>query len=118
MREAATRRLAIEKGQVDIVDWMSFDDINALQGKNGIIATPGPTLTVYDVKMNTKNGPTADPALRRAIAYATDYEALAAIWGGRYVLARSVRALCQARPATTREAWSRLLPTRICWSGG
>jgi peptide/nickel transport system substrate-binding protein len=83
MREAATRRLAIEKGQVDMVDWMSFDDVNALQGKNGIIAAPGPTLTVYDVKMNTKNGLTADPTLRRAIAYAVDYDALAAIWGGR-----------------------------------
>lgn len=86
MREASTRRLAIESGQVDIVDWMGVDDIKAVAGKNGIIAAPGPTLTVYDVKMNTKNGPTADPALRRAIAYAVDYDGMAAIWGGQGTL--------------------------------
>ncbi|MFN8374686.1 MAG: ABC transporter substrate-binding protein, partial [Anaerolineae bacterium] len=86
MREASTRRLAIESGDVDFVDWMSVDDINALAGTNGIIAAPGPTLTVYDVKMNTQHGPTSDPALRRAIAYAVDYDAMAAIWGGNGTL--------------------------------
>ena len=86
MREAATRRLAIEKGQVDMVDWMSVDDIKALDGQNGIKGAPGPTLTVYDVKMNTKNGPTSDPDVRRAIAYAVDYDSLAAIWGGKGTL--------------------------------
>jgi peptide/nickel transport system substrate-binding protein len=81
--EASTRRLSIESGEVDLVDWMSIDDISALDGVNGITSAPGPTLTVYDVKMNTVDGPTADPNLRRAIAYAVDYEAMAEIWGGR-----------------------------------
>lgn len=85
-REASTRRLAIESGQVDMVDWMGVDDIKALDGKNGIVAAPGPTLTVYDIKMNTKNGPTSDPNLRQAIAYAIDYDALNAIWSGRGTL--------------------------------
>jgi peptide/nickel transport system substrate-binding protein len=83
MREASTRRLSIESGEVDMVDWMSVDDLVALEGVNGIISAPGPTLTVYDVKMNTVEGPTADPNLRRAIAYAVDYDAMQAIWGGR-----------------------------------
>jgi peptide/nickel transport system substrate-binding protein len=83
MREASTRRLAIESGQVDLVDWMSVDDVVALDGVNGIKAAPGPTLTVYDVKMNTQNGLTADPNLRQAIAYAVDYEAMLGIWSGR-----------------------------------
>jgi peptide/nickel transport system substrate-binding protein len=84
--EASTRRLAIESGDADMVDWMSVDDINALNGQNGIVAAPGPTLTVYDVKMNTANGPTSDVNLRRAIAYAVDYDALAAIWSGQATL--------------------------------
>jgi peptide/nickel transport system substrate-binding protein len=83
MREASTRRLAIESGQVDLVDWMSVDDVVALDGVNGIKAAPGPTLTVYDVKMNTLEGLTADPNIRRAIAHAVDYDAMLAIWGGR-----------------------------------
>ncbi len=82
-REASTRRLGIESGEADFVDWMSVDDVIALDGVNGIRVAPGPTLTVYDVKMNTADGPTADVNLRRAISYAVDYEALLAIWGGR-----------------------------------
>jgi peptide/nickel transport system substrate-binding protein len=82
-REASTRRLGIESGEADFVDWMSVDDVIALDGVNGIRVAPGPTLTVYDVKMNTVDGPTADVNLRRAISYAVDYEALMAIWGGR-----------------------------------
>ncbi len=84
--EASTRRLSIESGEVDLVDWMSIDDINALSGVNGIAAAPGPTLTVYDVKMNTVDGPTSDANLRRAIAYAVDYDAMAQIWGGNATL--------------------------------
>lgn len=83
MREASSRRLAIESAQVDLVDWMSVDDEKAVDGKNGITIAPGPTLTVYDVKMNTANGPTSDVHLRRAIAYAVDYDAMQQIWGGR-----------------------------------
>jgi peptide/nickel transport system substrate-binding protein len=83
MVEASTRRLSIESGEVDFVDWMSVDDIDALAGTNGMIAAPGPTLTVYDVKMNNANGPTADVNFRRAISYAVDYDAMAAIWNGQ-----------------------------------
>jgi peptide/nickel transport system substrate-binding protein len=83
MVEASTRRLSIESGEVDFVDWMSADDIAALAGTNGIIAAPGPTMMVYDVKMNTVDGPTADVNVRRAISYAVDYDALAAIWNGQ-----------------------------------
>lgn len=86
MVEASTRRLAIESGEVDLVDWMSVDDVLALAGTGGIIAAPGPTLTVYDVKMNTVDGPLADPNLRRAISYAVDYDAMAAIWSGQATL--------------------------------
>jgi peptide/nickel transport system substrate-binding protein len=82
-RESSTRRLGIESGEADFVDWMSVDDAVALDGVNGIMGAPGPTLTVYDVKMNTVDGPTADVNLRHAIAYATDYDAMLAIWGGR-----------------------------------
>lgn len=82
-REASTRRLSLESGEADLIDWMSVDDIVALDGVNGMRPAPGPTISVYDVKMNTVDGPTADVNLRRAISYAVDYEALYAIWGGR-----------------------------------
>jgi peptide/nickel transport system substrate-binding protein len=86
MVEASTRRLSLESGEVDLVDWMSVDDIGATNGVNGMMAAPGPTLTVYDVKMNTADGPTSDVHLRRAIAYAVDYDAMAAIWSGQGTL--------------------------------
>jgi len=84
--EASTRRLALESGEVDLIDWMTQDDIIAMQSIAGIRPAPGPTIEVYDVKMNTVDGPTADPNLRKAIAYAVDYDSMAAIWSGKAAL--------------------------------
>ena len=81
--EASTRRLSLESGDVDFVDWISVDDITAMASMDGVMAAPGPTLEVYDVKMNTADGPTSDANLRRAISYAVDYESMAAIWSGQ-----------------------------------
>lgn len=86
MVEASTRRLALESGEADMIDWMGVPDIEALTQIEGVRAAPGPTLTVYDVKLNTAEGPTADANLRRAIAYAVDYDAMAAIWSGQATL--------------------------------
>ena len=86
MVENSTRQLALESGEVDFVDWMSVDEIASTESIEGLVAAPGPTLTVYDVKMNTAEGPTADANLRKAIAYAVDYESMAAIWSGQGTL--------------------------------
>ena len=83
MIESSTRRLALESGEVDMIDWMGPDDIVAMASMGDLMAAPGPTMTVYDVKMNTVDGPTADPFLRCAIAYAVDYESMYAIWSGQ-----------------------------------
>jgi hypothetical protein len=64
-------------------DWMGVPDIEALTQIEGVRG-PGPTLTVYDVKLNMAEGPTADANLRRL--YAVDYDAMAAIWSGQGVL--------------------------------
>lgn len=81
--EASTRRLELESGNVDVADWMSVIDQNALAGMEGFGVAPCCSLTMYDVKMNTVDGPTADPNLRKAIAYAFDYEAALEIWEGQ-----------------------------------
>ncbi|RMF78222.1 MAG: ABC transporter substrate-binding protein [Chloroflexi bacterium] len=83
MVESSTRRLALESGEADIIDWMSPDEIAAIADAGAGQGVPFETLTVYDVKMNTVEGPTSDPNLRRAIAYAVDYDAIPGIWAGQ-----------------------------------
>ncbi len=83
VREASTRRLALESGDADIADWMTVTDMNALTTMEGFGVAPCCGMTVYDIKMNTVSGPTADVNLRRAIAYAFDYEAMLEIWEGQ-----------------------------------
>lgn len=81
MREASTRRLELESGNVDMVDWMTVPDMNALVD-SGFTIAPCCGMTVYDIKLNTVEGPTADVHLRRAISYAIDYNAMLEIWEG------------------------------------
>ncbi len=48
-----------------------------------------PGLTTFGLKMNTQKAPTSDVNLRKAIAYAFDYDALLKIYNGNAVLQTS-----------------------------
>ncbi len=82
IREPAPRREALLHGSVDMITDMSPDDYDALAKMPGIRVTDDAGMTPFTVMFNCAWGPTADVNLRRAIAFAMDYEALIAIENG------------------------------------
>jgi peptide/nickel transport system substrate-binding protein len=74
-RDSAAQRLAMETGEVDWVPDVSGEDFDLLEQKEGIETLIRPTLDLGFIMMNTaSDGPTGDPNVRKAIAYAFDYE--------------------------------------------
>ena len=89
IREAAPRRAALQRREADAITNLSPDDIGQLQRQPGIRIEDHPGLTTFGIKFNTQEGPTADINLRKAIAYAFDYDSLITIHNGSAVLQTS-----------------------------
>ena len=82
MREAAPRKAALQRGEVDMVTEMTPDDYDVMAKLPGIDVPSFPGMTPFTIQMNTQHGPCADLNLRRALAYAFDYQALIQIENG------------------------------------
>ena len=54
-----------------------------------MVTSTEPALTAFGIKFNTRGEKTSDVNLRKAVAYAFDYDALIAIYNGRAVLQTS-----------------------------
>jgi peptide/nickel transport system substrate-binding protein len=81
--ELSARELALRVGNVQAINWLDVTAFNAMKSMPGITAVPEPSAQTFMVNMNTVAGPTADPNVRKAIAYATDYNtAIRVIFGG------------------------------------
>ena len=89
MRETSAQRAAVMKGEADIVVDLTPDDFDQVKKRKGIVTSTEPALTSYGFKMNTKGKYTSDINLRKAIAYAFDYDALIQIYNGRAKLETS-----------------------------
>ncbi|MFN8474367.1 MAG: ABC transporter substrate-binding protein [Anaerolineae bacterium] len=82
--DAATRRLELESGNVDIVQQngqlfsLPVDDIKALKAnpKINVIEVPSQIIRNLDFNNNKPDSPVADPKVRQAISYAIDYDGL------------------------------------------
>ena len=89
VREAAAQRAALLRSEADIVEGLSADDFDQVAKMPGIVVPNYPGMTTFGMKMNTQKAPTNDVNLRKAIAYAFDYEALIKIYNGNAVLQTS-----------------------------
>jgi peptide/nickel transport system substrate-binding protein len=86
IREASSQRIAIQKGECDIVEGISPEDYDLVAKMPGIYATNDPGLTTFGVKMNNQKGYTKDINIRKAICYAFDYDSLISIYNGNAIL--------------------------------
>ena len=76
INEATSRRLQVEKGDLDIA-WELFpDQVKALQGRPGLHVEKFPGTTIYYVGMNVSQGPLKDARVRQAVRYALDYDGI------------------------------------------
>ncbi|MBR0650816.1 ABC transporter substrate-binding protein [Roseomonas terrae] len=82
MRESAPRKAALQRGEVDVASGLTPDDLSQLARMPNIVVSDNEGAAPFAIMMNTQKGPTADINLRKAIAYAFDYEALIAIHKG------------------------------------
>jgi peptide/nickel transport system substrate-binding protein len=89
VRESAAQRAALLRGEADIVEGLSADDYDQVAKMPGIVVPNFPGMTTFGLKMNTQKAPTSDANLRKAIAFAFDYDALLKIYNGNAVLQTS-----------------------------
>jgi peptide/nickel transport system substrate-binding protein len=74
--EASVRRLQLEHGDLDIIEDMPEDQLEALSKKSGIVVGDYPSLRVTLLYLNNKKAPMSDPNARRAIVEALDYDSI------------------------------------------
>ncbi len=78
VKEAATQRLLLEKGDADIARNLSPEDLNAMATNKDIKTTATPKGTVYYMGLNQKNPNLAKPEVREAMKWLVDYNAIGA----------------------------------------
>ncbi|NQW08529.1 MAG: ABC transporter substrate-binding protein [Alphaproteobacteria bacterium] len=89
IRESSAQRAALMKGEADISTGLSPDEFDQLAKIKGMVTSTEPALTAFGIKFNTQGKYTSDKNLRKAVAYAFDYDALVKIYNGRAVLQTS-----------------------------
>ena len=75
--EAATQRLLLEQGDIDIARNLGAEEMAALEGTDGIRIDTGIKGSVYYLGLNQKNENLARPEVREAMKHLVDYEAIA-----------------------------------------
>lgn len=89
IREPAAQKAALARGEADIVEGLTPEDFDQLKKAKGTVVEDHPGMTTFGIKFNTQHGPTKDINLRKAIAYAMDYESMLKIYNGAAVLETS-----------------------------
>lgn len=81
VRETATQRLLLERGEVHFVLDLTTDDLMQVRGKPGVVEVEAVGLQPFYLRMNTKHGPLADVNVRKAVSYAFNYQAMLDVMG-------------------------------------
>lgn len=83
--EAATQKIALEAGDIDIALDLTADQIAPLEGNADIAIYSGPANITHFLLMNADpeiGGPVSNPLVQKAIRLALDYEGYKTLWGG------------------------------------
>jgi peptide/nickel transport system substrate-binding protein len=76
VKEAATQRLLLEKGDIDIARNLTPQDLAAVASNKDIRTAATPKGTVYYFSLNQKNPTLAKPEVREAMKWLVDYAAI------------------------------------------
>ncbi|HYF55317.1 MAG TPA: ABC transporter substrate-binding protein [Salinarimonas sp.] len=76
VKEAATQRLLLEKGDADVARNLTPQDLQAVAANKDIRTTARPKGTVYYISLNQKNPTLAKPEVREAFKHLVDYEGI------------------------------------------
>ena len=93
MPEAATQKLQLEAGEIDIAMDLTADQLPSLKDNPNVKAYEAPGDTVFFLLMNadkTIGGPMSDPKVQQAVRLAIDYEGLKTLVGGKAATPASI----------------------------
>jgi peptide/nickel transport system substrate-binding protein len=76
IKESATQRLLLEKGDIDIARNLTPQDLDALAANKDVKTTATPKGTVFYFSLNQKNSILAKPEVREAFKWLVDYDAI------------------------------------------
>lgn len=74
VHDPTTERLLVDHGQADIGLYLPDDVVNQMASDSGVTVTDIPSLNLYSLYLPTFTGPTKNVLVRRAIAYAFNYQ--------------------------------------------
>ena len=83
--EAATQKVALDSGDIDLATDLTPDQVVGLEGNNEIGIFRGPGSWTHFLLMNGDaeiSGPLANPMVAKAVRYALDYEGFRDLWEG------------------------------------
>ena len=83
--EAATQKVALESGDIDIALDMSADQMADFEGNADVEVYRQTSTYTHFILMNQDSeigGPFSDPTVQLAVRYALDYEGYKLLWGG------------------------------------
>jgi len=83
--EAATQKVALESGNIDLATDLTPDQVVELEGNDDIGIFRGPGRWTHFLLMNRDpdiGGPVSDPRVALAIRYALDYQGYRDLWAG------------------------------------
>ncbi|MGH2614916.1 MAG: ABC transporter substrate-binding protein, partial [Thermomicrobiales bacterium] len=83
IRESSTKRIAMESGEVQYGDWLTPEDLLALEASGNFVANQTPSMTPFAIKLNNQVGPTSDINVRKTLSHAYDYDAALEAISGR-----------------------------------
>ncbi len=75
--EASAQRLLLEKGDVDVAENLTPDQVTAVAGNKDIAITTVPQTLLYYIGLNVKQKELSDPRVRQALRYLVDYDGMA-----------------------------------------
>lgn len=76
VKESATQRLMLEKGDIDVARNLEPGDYEAISQNADLATTAAPKGTVYYISLNQKNETLAKPEVREAFKWLVDYDAI------------------------------------------
>jgi len=82
--EAATQKLQVEAGDIDIATGLSQDQVPTMQGSEGVTVNSSPAATTFYLLMNNNpevGGAFSNPLVQQAVRYALKYDEILAIAG-------------------------------------
>ncbi|HEY0342546.1 MAG TPA: ABC transporter substrate-binding protein, partial [Steroidobacteraceae bacterium] len=76
IKEASVRRLELEKGDLDLIEEVSPDQVDPLRKKPGLAVVDQPSFRQDYLYFNTQRTPLNQPLVRQALSYAIDYQGI------------------------------------------